>query len=115
LVRIAAVLELLEVSLDPPQAASAIAATVSSANVLDRVLILLMREGTTVVDNGYITRAKPVSEINRSLGTASVESGGQSQSKFGPSRRRLRLPCATILKVLCCLRARTRGASFEFF
>ena len=42
LVRIAAVLELLEVSLDPPQAASAIAATVSSANVLDRVPNLLM-------------------------------------------------------------------------
>ena len=42
LVRIAAVLSLLEFSLDPPQAASAIAATVSSANVLEGVPNLLM-------------------------------------------------------------------------
>ena len=41
-VRIAAVLSLLEFSLDPPQAASAIAAAVSSANDLDRVLNFLM-------------------------------------------------------------------------
>ena len=68
-----------------------------------------------VVDNGYITGAKPVSETNRSLGAASVKSGGQLQSRFDPSRRQPRSPWATILKVLGCLRARTRGTSFEFF
>jgi hypothetical protein len=42
LVRTAAELSLLKFSPDPPQAASTIATAVSSANVFDRVLILLI-------------------------------------------------------------------------
>ena len=57
LVRTAAVLSLLEFSLDPPQAASAIAATVSRANLLDLVLNLFIYERITFVDDGYITRS----------------------------------------------------------